>query len=94
MGPGSRASESTVIRHLQRGVYRFIGALAEVFDEPFPGLVMDKDIEMADAGFFEAVFKRRISAFGHFFRNFQKEVYSTAFISPGFSYAPLHQPGP
>ena len=44
----------------------FTGALAEIFDEPFLGLVMDEDIEMADAGFSEAVFKRRMSTFGHF----------------------------
>lgn len=39
----------------------FISALAEVLDEPFLGLVMDKDVKMADAGFPEAVVERKVS---------------------------------
>ena len=43
----------------------FTGALAEIFDEPFLGLVMDEDIEMADACFFEALVKRRDDFWAH-----------------------------
>jgi len=38
----------------------FISTLAEIFDEPLLGLVMDKDIVMADAGFSEVMAEKRI----------------------------------
>lgn len=43
----------------------FIGALAEALDKPFLGLTMDKDSEMADAGFSEAVVERRGGFWAH-----------------------------
>ena len=40
--------------------------MAEIFDEPLLGLVVDKDIVMADAGLSEAIIQGRIDVLNHF----------------------------